>query len=248
MPRSDRLEARGVVRLLARGPRRLMEDALLSDRERGLFAVADGFGGEAGSKASRIACEAVKGFLSKEAGDLDATLPFMLKRYHSLAGNVLYNALTHANSVVTKANHAGKAGARGGASVIAAFVEGDTVAIAGVGACSTWLFREGRAIEILGGKTYSKLVDPFQLDGHPSLAAPLRSLGTAPDVEPEIVETRLQVGDWLLLASDGVGAAFRDGLMGGVLGLPPLEAAERASSLFREVPLKENAAALLVRF
>src|SRR5690606_16370015 len=87
------------------GEAAIQEDYVLAKKERGLFVVGDGFGGgENGANASRIACESVLGFLDKEAGDLEATLPFVLRKYYSLAGNVLFNTLVHANKKVLKAN------------------------------------------------------------------------------------------------------------------------------------------------
>ena len=98
------------------GMRSHQEDHLLADSERGIFIVADGFGGKIpGARASQSACEEVKGFLFKEAGDLDATLPFVLRSYFSLAGNVLFNALVHANRKVTRANLGKSAHEKGGA-------------------------------------------------------------------------------------------------------------------------------------
>jgi len=97
-----------------KGDASVQEDFVLAKKDRGLYVVADGFGGsEGGVNASKLACESVLGFLEKEAGDLDATLPFVLRRYYSLAGNVLFNALIHANRKVLANNKGKPANARG---------------------------------------------------------------------------------------------------------------------------------------
>src|SRR3954469_3082915 len=87
------------------GKRPFQEDHVIAQRERGIFILADGFGGPmAGAAASKTACEEVRNFLFKEAGDRDATLPFVLRSYFSLAGNVLFNALIHANRKIAGPN------------------------------------------------------------------------------------------------------------------------------------------------
>ena len=73
--------------LLSLGSRSAQEDFVLSDAEKGIFVLADGFGGpNPGAAASKAACESVKHFLFKEAGDRDATMPFVLRSYFSLGG------------------------------------------------------------------------------------------------------------------------------------------------------------------
>ena len=63
----------------------VQEDFFEVNPKRGIFILADGFGGTAGKKAAEITVKSVKKFLEQEAGDLDATLPFELRSYFSLA-------------------------------------------------------------------------------------------------------------------------------------------------------------------
>jgi serine/threonine protein phosphatase PrpC len=194
-----------------KGDSPIQEDFVLAKKDRGLFVLGDGFGGGAnGANAAKLACESVLGFLEKEAGDLDATLPFVLRRYYSLAGNVLFNALVYANRKVLKTNLGKTANDRGGCSLIAAYLDEDLFALANVGACSAWLIRDGRTVELVLPRTYSRFVDPFSVDPHPDLAVPLMAMGITEDLEPEIVEFRVNEGDWLLLQTDGVRGEIRE--------------------------------------
>src|SRR4051812_12232164 len=89
----------------ANGARPFQEDHVANVRDKGIFIVADGFGGPVpGAAAAKTACDAVHSYLVKEAGDREATLPFIMRSYYSLAGNVLFNALIHANRKVIKLN------------------------------------------------------------------------------------------------------------------------------------------------
>jgi PPM family protein phosphatase len=235
----------------AKGARPAQEDAVVADSVKGIFAVADGFGGPVpGAEASRTACEAVREFLFREAGDLEATLPFVLRSYFSLAGNVLFNALVHANRKLMKLNGGKGVHERGGASLIAGFLDGDLLAIANVGACSASLFRGGCSRELVIPRTYGRLRDPFE--SAPEVAeraAPLIALGICEDLEPEIFEYRVQPGDWLLLHTDGAGWALRERILDLQLkSLSPQDAVEEALRLSSENSCDDNIAFSLVIF
>ncbi len=177
---------------------------MLARAEHGIVMVADGFGGpQAGTLAARAACDSVAGFLVKEAGDEDATLPFVIRSHFSLAGNVLFNALVHANRRVLKENRSRNVHEKGGASLVAGFIDGNLLSLANVGSCGAWLVRDGRLASLVTPRSYARLLDPMSRKVPPGHDAPLTSLGTSDDVEPEIFEYRLRKGDWLILHTDG---------------------------------------------
>jgi protein phosphatase len=254
MASDHELKVQASTTFLHAGSRPDQEDHVLVLEDKRIFVVADGFGGPApGAKASQTACEAVKNFLFKEAGDLDATLPFELRSYFSLAGNVLFNALVHANKKVKKLNAGKDVHEKGGASVLAGFMDGDLLAIASVGACSAWLFRDGESRELVMPRTYARMVDPFHPDHHADFQVPLMAMGISDDLEPEIFEYRMRPGDWLLFQTDGLNATAREAiatLQTLVLasGRPPREALEEALAMLKQGSYLDNAAASLVMF
>ncbi|MBU6153043.1 MAG: hypothetical protein KGP28_01965, partial [Bdellovibrionales bacterium] len=87
------------------GANPVQEDYFEINVDRGIFILADGFGGSAGREAAELAVKSARKFMEQEAGDLDATLPFELRPYYSLAGNVLLNAIAFANQTVFQRNH-----------------------------------------------------------------------------------------------------------------------------------------------
>jgi serine/threonine protein phosphatase PrpC len=198
------------------GTRGFQEDFGIALKERGIFVVADGFGGPTyGTQASKTACESVQRFLVKEAGDLDATLPFVLRPYFSLAGNVLFNALVFANRKVKKLNVGKEVHERGGASVIAGYMDGDLLAVANVGACSATLFRKGQMVDLVIPRTYGRLRDPFMMEATTAdQGIPLMAMGMVEELEPEIFEYRVCEGDAVLFYSDGLTLGHRQSLLG----------------------------------
>jgi serine/threonine protein phosphatase PrpC len=247
---------RSVTVFQSNGARPFQEDHVIAHRDRGIFIVSDGFGGPiSGAQAAKAACEEVRGFLFKEAGDQDATLPFVLRSYLSLAGNVLFNALVHANRKLINPNRKKNANDRGGASVIAGYLDGTLLALANVGACEAWLFRAGRMAELVIPRSYARMRNPTgetSAESEVEMQAPLIALGLAEDLEPEIFEYQVQAGDWLLLHTDGVSAETRAKLLALHQEIPntaPDEAVtEDAQRILGDAEFAENASIALIVF
>lgn len=234
----------------------VQEDYLFIEQNENIFAIADGFGGDpAGFLAAKTACDAVRRFLIKEARDWEATLPFELRPYFSLAGNVLFNSIIFANKKVMENNKNKHVHQRGGTSLLAAYLDHELLAIASVGSCEAWLLRNESMVSLNRPRTYSNLMDPFGLGQGIQQknigSIPLMALGYHPSLEPEIFENRLQKGDWLFLHSDGITPLDHTRLL--VIqkqGLSPHQSAEvylkdtRDSGLVRE----DNATFLLIIF
>lgn len=96
---------------------------------------------------------------------------------------------------------------------MAGFMDGDNLALANVGVCSAWLFRNDEACELVTPRSYSRLVDPIHKDGKDHQNIPLIALGISDDLQPEIIEYQIHPGDWLLLQSDGVQRPVRDAIL-----------------------------------
>lgn len=187
------------------GRRPVNEDFVLALPQRGIVAVADGFGGAvAGYHAAKLSCESVKEFLEREAGDLEATLPFVLRKSYSLVGNVLFNAVIHSNRKVFQSNEKKNVHEKGGSSLITAYLDDSLLAIASAGACSAFMIREGEVSELVVPKSYRHLMEPRAELNSKYPDAPFAALGMSTDMEPEIAEYRVRVGDWVLLSTDGI--------------------------------------------
>ena len=210
---SSYIKIKSVISSSVIGDRPLQEDCLYSNKERGVFVVADGFGGsQVGDQAAALVCKSAVEFLEREAGDDEATFPFIRKSFLSLAGNVLFNAVVHANRKLFSQNKSRPFQGRGGASIVAAYFDGVTLALANVGSCSAWLRRNNRWKELLEPRSYLRQCDPYAEEFSETMDFPLVALGVHEDVEPVISEFRIQEGDRLLLQSDGLGRRLREKL------------------------------------
>ena len=245
-----RLPVKAMTLFTSQGGRPALEDHALALQDKGIFVVADGFGGSiAGELAARTACEGVRDFLDKEAGDLDATLPFVLRSYFSLAGNVLFNALIYANRKVIAQNKGKNVHEKGGASVVAGYMDGDLLALANVGACTAWLLRDGKSVELVVPRTLGRLREPFLEESPDSLRAPLTALGMSNDLEPEIFEYRVRPGDWLILHTDGLTSQVREMLVETqARGLSPSKAAQEIAIALKGSSYTDNVATSVMVF
>lgn len=206
-----RIGMQAVTVFSTQGNRPGLESHVVVDEDKGIFVLADGFGGPGpGLEAAKISCEAVKGFLFKEAGDQDATFPFELRSYFSLTGNVLFNSLLHANQKVLSLNRGKSVHEKGGASVLAGYIDEGLLALANVGNCTAWLIREGKVIELVIPRSYGRLVDSFRADIPLDERVPLMALGICRDLEPEICEFRVRPGDWILMHTEGLPSELRE--------------------------------------
>lgn len=85
--------------------------------------------------------------------------------------------------------------------MIAAYLDGQTISLASVGGCSAWFCREGVWASLLTPRTWGRLVAPTEPARRPEARIPLMALGVSEDLEPEVVEVRVQPGDRLWLGT-----------------------------------------------
>lgn len=187
------------------GPRSLNEDAYLVVPERQLFGIADGFGGTGvGDVAAKRCLEDVRHFVEHGLGDSEVTLPFVYRSYYTSGANLVFNAFLYANNQLYQNNKQRHINGRGGASVAFVFFEGRHMTLANVGICSAYLVRRGRAQGLIKPRSYNALKGVFPGSWNPKWAFPTMAMGQASDLEPEIIELKIERGDLIVLATDGV--------------------------------------------
>ena len=125
------------------GPvRRVNEDAFVSDEALSLFAVADGMGGHnAGEVASRLALEALHGFVQRSDASTECTWPCGIERNLSLTGNRLKTAVFLANRRVYRAAESHEDYTGMGSTIAGVLLDGERVAVAHVGDSRVYVLR-----------------------------------------------------------------------------------------------------------
>ena len=182
----------------------------------GLYVIADGMGGHAnGQDASRSAIQTIVDFmlpkLSKN-GDIQ----------RSNAGELLANAVQHANQVVHQRNVEQRADM--GTTVTAALIVGTTAYVTNVGDSRTYLYREPDGLKkitndhsVVASLVEAGIIKPDDIYTHPKRNQIYRSLGEKSLVEVDSFVVQLQPGDRLLLCSDGLWDMVRDPKIEGIV-------------------------------
>jgi serine/threonine protein phosphatase PrpC len=174
------------------------EDSYLSAQP--VAAVADGMGGHsAGEVASAIAIE--------ELAALGSRGPW---QNETAATDDLKQAILRANRRIreTAANDRKLNGM--GTTLVALLEDGDLVHLANVGDSRGYLLRQGELSQVtVDHSLVQELVDdgrlsPEDAERHPQRSVITRALGIDPEVEFDLFTYKLQVGDRLLLCSDGL--------------------------------------------
>ena len=198
--------------------RKINEDSILAESERGLWVVADGMGGhEAGEVASAMVVEALRSLpISDDLDDL----------------------ASHAVQTITQVNRRliDLAGVANGKQTIGTTVVGVLVANGAfrcfwVGDSRAYLLRDGVISRVSHDHSLvQNLVDagmlrPEDAETHENANLITRAVGVAETVEVDIVSGEVMSGDLLLLASDGLTRVVPDEEIAAELQRAPPEAA-----------------------
>lgn len=175
------------------------EDAILTDPDGVLWAVADGMGGYGNGE---VAADIVVDRISRLADDTPAE--------------------SGLRSVIQDANHAIRKHARAqgiaqmGATVVAAMIQNNIATIAWVGDCRAYLWRGGQLrLVTCDHSVVQELVDSGLLrdderEFHPERHVVTRAVGAASHVEVDTSSLQLVLKDRLILCSDGLTACVSE--------------------------------------
>ncbi|HEY5288986.1 MAG TPA: protein phosphatase 2C domain-containing protein [Caulobacteraceae bacterium] len=189
--------------------RKRNEDSLLADRERGLWAVADGMGGfENGQWASQAVIDGLSKIELARDFDADAI--------------IVADALHEANGRIGAESAA--LGKPMGSTVVAVLIEDRRFAVLWAGDCRAYLLRGGALHRLSRDHTQvQELVErgylaPEDAPHHPMSHVVSRAIGVEPTLEVDVVTDEVQVGDVFFLCSDGLHGIVSDAEIGHTLG------------------------------
>ncbi len=174
----------------------------------GLFVVADGMGGHAsGQEASQLAIQVLS----------ERVIPAMQHNVEEeeVFEKLLADGTYSANLAVHERNQQDKKFM--GTTVTAALVVGTTAHIVNVGDSRTYLYRQcdgltqiTRDHSVVARLVEEKMIEVDEIYTHPRRNEIYRCLGERASVEVDTFSMPLQVGDSLLLCSDGLWEMVRD--------------------------------------
>ncbi|HJT57829.1 MAG TPA: protein phosphatase 2C domain-containing protein, partial [Ktedonobacteraceae bacterium] len=178
-------------------------------QEFGLFVVADGMGGHAnGQDASRLAIQTIIDFMLPKLSSSDSMSEDDFK-------NLLTEGVQCANQAVHQRNMQERADM--GTTMTSALIVGPIAYVANVGDSRTYLYREPDGLvkithdhSVVASLVDAGIIKPDDIYTHPKRNQIYRSLGEKPYVEVDTFKVPLQVGDKLLLCSDGLWDMVRD--------------------------------------
>ena len=202
------------------------EDSYCTRPDIGLFVVADGMGGHvAGEVASRVAVEAIEGFIQETSGaDKNRTWPFPFDPTISLEANRLKAAFRLANRHIASAI-ANSQDLRGMATTASAILLGERqTSVAHVGDSRVYVLRGDELHQITHDHSWVEeqvragTLSPTAARQHPWRNVVTRALSGGEDPEVDVTEVRPEPGDRHLLCSDGLFSVVPDDRIAEILG------------------------------
>jgi len=179
-------------------------------RDMALVAVADGLGGHlAGDRASHLVIRTLASALTPL---FNGALSGLAANTVAARAEALAAALKEANGAVYRQARA-DASCRGMAATAAAVLICDgAVQIGHIGDCRVYHYHGGELEQITRDQTLvARMVEMGQLNAEEAATHPARNevtnaLGGHSEIQPAAYEVRLNAGDWLIVACDGLHA------------------------------------------
>lgn len=212
------------------------EDSFGESPDLGFWVVCDGMGGHAaGEVASRVAVDAIEGFIrdSDGADGREFTWPFGLDPELGVQGTRLYTAFRLANRAIDLRMQDDPSLRGMATTAVAVLLQGGRhrgyrpALVAHVGDSRAYLWRNGQLSRLTRDHSWveeqmaSGLLDPDEARSHPWRNLVTRALTGGADPQVEIAPVALERGDRLLLCSDGLTTAVPDDVIADVVGRRP---------------------------
>jgi PPM family protein phosphatase len=232
------------------------EDCYLIEPSLQLYVLSDGMGGEAhGEVASKLAVQTVVTHCRQSENSRTTPIFGESSPEVSERTNRLASAIHLANRKVfeTAASNAEQRGM--GATVVAAWVEGQRLSLAHVGDSRAYLLRAGSMDQLtadhslVAEKVRVGILTPQEADASEMQSVLTRAVGTSSTVEVDTDEQILLVGDFVLLCSDGLTRMVSDPEIASTLltSATAQEAVERLVDLANDNGGVDNVSVIVLR-
>jgi serine/threonine protein phosphatase PrpC len=181
------------------------EDSFGYDAEQHIYVVCDGMGGSAaGEVASGMAVRAlIESFELQSTESPHGAPPLPIEQR-------LLNSINAANRTVREAAEGNPELQSMGTTLVCACLDGARMVIGNVGDSRAYLVRNGACLQVtvdhslLDEQVRSGLITPEEAAASALQSVITRAIGIADTVEPDLFAVDLNVGDMLLLTTDGL--------------------------------------------
>jgi PPM family protein phosphatase len=201
-----------------------------------LVIVADGMGGHAGGdQAARLALRTIGSFLAP----LLTNALSIEQRKVTRAGlaSSTESAIKEANRIIKQAAVADPRYKGMGATAAVVVIWNGRVVVGHVGDCRVYYHHAAHLKLVTRDQTLvNRMVELGQLSqeeaaDHPAGNAVLQAIGTRTAIEPAHYKLKLEPGDWLLIACDGLHSQVEDRIVEAIVSKAPPSAAMLANRL-----------------
>jgi protein phosphatase len=240
------------------GPvRKNNEDACAVEHDLQVYVVADGMGGHnAGEVASRLAVEALVGFMRRSHEDTDVSWPYGIDPTISLHANRLRTAINLANRRVFRAAESHDDYTGMGTTLVAALVAGTRLVVGSVGDSRLYLRSKEGFVQVTEDDTWAATMarqaggDAALLAHHPMRHVLTNVLGARERTDVHMYERELAAGDTILICSDGIYGVLSDAALAAALDASPdpRAASEQLVHAAIDRGTRDNVTALVVRY
>jgi len=230
------------------------EDALLVDDTLGLYAVADGIGGnEGGEVASRIAVETLAAAMPDLLGEKDRTPPMGRVRTDDPSVHALREAVTLANRAIDRERAQNSGLANMGTTLTTLFFRDKQAFIAHIGDSRAYLFRTGKLMQLTEDHSYvaekvrAGVFTQEQARSSPYRHMITRALGIDENAKADLTNHALKKDDRFLLCTDGLTEMVADEEIGRILATAsPQEAVQKLVAAANKQGGVDNITAVVV--
>ena len=199
------------------------EDALLLLPSRGIFAVADGVGGQnSGEVASRKAMTGIESFLY--ANPLSVADGLEGKPRENWLRSYFQRCMQKINSEIMKQAMSDPVMDRMATTVVLCYLDMESIYVVNMGDSRAYMFRDGELAQLSVDHTYvNNLINAGTLTRsearqHPQKNIITKALGSTTNTEPDFYRFDLMEGDRILLCSDGLHGELTDDEIADIVG------------------------------
>jgi len=191
------------------------EDALLLLPKYGIFAVADGVGGQnSGEIASRKAMAVIEGFLA--SNPLNGADNLEGKYRENWLKSYFQRCLQRVNSEIMKEASSDPVLNRMATTLVLCYLDMESIYVVNVGDSRAYILRDGLMTQLTEDHTYvNKLINQGTLTRsearlHPQKNIITKALGSTKNTDPDFYRFDLHEGDRILICTDGLHGELTD--------------------------------------